>query len=61
MCVCVCVCVCVSVYCSIHNRFQEIDQDQRELSSVFPLDVRVPHEKILNIPEFRVMSQDVCL
>ena len=41
-------------YVSLHRRFQDIDHDQYELSTRFPLDVRVPHEKIIKMPEFRV-------
>ena len=42
------------MHVSLHRRFQDIDHDQYELSTRFPLDVRVPHEKIIKMPEFRV-------
>ena len=53
--------LCLCVHFSIHKRFQEIDSDMRELSAVLPLEVRVPHDKILSMPEFRVILRDIVI
>jgi len=46
------VCLCVS----LHRRFQDMDRSQQEISKLAPLEVRVPHSEITNLPEFRVTS-----
>ena len=46
-------CGCVLVD-SLHKRFLEIDHELTELGQHMPLEIRVAHSKIINLPEFRV-------
>jgi len=53
--------VVVRFCCSLHKRFQDIDDEQDDRRPSSPLKVQLPHDKIISMPEFRVVLLHVCV